>query len=317
MTTGKVTSEEKAIFEFDHEGHFRIIVAGVESKPMLDDGIATVEVDGEVYIGVGEYFEGVFPTNQVCKLVPLETRSAEAYPYDLSKSDIANVQAMAEADIANMQAMAEAESVKRKILKFAKLHNAMVNPVYNLDEYVQRYLERGACTCSSTRRKCPCPEAAEELRAAHRSCDGGLLVIKVKENYMSYLGFETDAEEQAATDELDINAKLANLGDTVKAKVKDIVEAVLVEANVTVPVGRQVNMSYTAEGEVSFAIVEAEAKKEPTVRVRGTPVKVDGVEYPSSAAACKALGIDIAFDSAPRKLLQAKRNGIIKTVEYM
>jgi nucleoid DNA-binding protein len=143
---------------------------------------------------------------------------------------------------------------------------------------------------------------------------------------------ETEVEKQVVEVENKINEKLAGLGDTVKTQVKNIVEQAFVEADVTLPSGRQVQMTYTPDGTVTFSIVELKMKKEATAKTpktgdgtdadkagaaRGKPVKVDGVTYTSSADACKQLGLVIGGDSAPRVLERAKKKGTIKTIEYV
>lgn len=64
----------KCAFEFDQEGNHRIIVNGVESDWHGYQFLASATVQGKLYVGATQYYDGVMPVEQVLEITALETK---------------------------------------------------------------------------------------------------------------------------------------------------------------------------------------------------------------------------------------------------
>ena len=77
----------EAKFQMDCYGHFRIVVDGIEGEPVSYEGIASVEVNGETYIGVSQYY-GAPPSERIFRLVPMDSKMEDTSVCDLFNPEI-------------------------------------------------------------------------------------------------------------------------------------------------------------------------------------------------------------------------------------
>lgn len=66
-------------FQMDARGNFRIVVKGREGLWETYEGIANIEVDGEKYIGVSDYYKGSLPTECVLKVQKVDEYGYHGY----------------------------------------------------------------------------------------------------------------------------------------------------------------------------------------------------------------------------------------------